>query len=112
MQSRYLEPIILKKATKEKQDNGTRVNVYIDIKTYKVQVEDILDETSVTIYGATINKMYRISTPRHELEKYLKPKLTNNVDNISYYYISYNNAMFTIKAVKNNWVDIEYKESI
>lgn len=112
MQLRYLEPTILKKATKEKQDNGTRVNIYTDIKSYKIQVEDILDETSVSIYGATINKMYRISTPRHQLEKYLKPKLTNKIDNISYYYISYNNALFSIKAVKNNWLDIEYKENI
>ena len=55
MQLRYLEPIVLKKATKQKQDNGTRINTYTDIKPYKIQVEDILDETSVSIYGATIN---------------------------------------------------------
>ena len=110
MQLRYLESIVLKKATKTKQNNGTYINTYEVINNYNVRVQEITDEASITIYGATVNKMYRISSPRQELESYLKTKLNDSSDNISKYYIGYNNGLYKISTVRKNWVDIEYNE--
>jgi len=110
MQLRYLESVVLKKATKVKQNNGSYVNTYKVINNYNVRVEEITDEASITIYGATVNKMYRLSSPRQELESYLKTKLTDNSDNISKYYVSYNNGLYKVSVVRKNWVDIEYNE--
>lgn len=110
MQLRYLESVVLKKATKTKQNNGTYINTYEVINNYNVRIQEITDEASITIYGATVNKMYRLSSPRQELESYLKTKLNDSSDNISKYYISYNNGLYKISTVRKNWVDIEYNE--
>lgn len=110
MQLRYLESVVLKKATKVKQNNGSYVNTYEVINNYNVRVEEITDEASITIYGTAVNKMYRLSSPRQELESYLKTKLNDSSDNISKYYISYNNGLYKISTVRKNWVDIEYNE--
>lgn len=107
---RYLKNIELYKANKVKQANGSLMLEYNKIKDYKVIFQEIIDEASISIYGATVNKMYRISSPRQELESYLKPKINNKQDNISLYYIKYNNSYYKISTVKENWLDIEYKE--
>lgn len=110
MQLRYLENVVLKKATKTKQSNGAFIDTYEIINNYNVRVEEITDEASASIYGSTINKMYRITSPRRELEIYLKTKITDSSDNISKYYIEYNNGLYKISAVRKNWIDIEYNE--
>lgn len=112
MQLRYLENINLYKATKVKQANGSKINVYNLIGAYKVQFEEITDEASISIYGAMVNRMYRISSPKKLLENYLKPKINDTDDNISLYYIRYNDDLYKINAVKHNWIDIEYTEQI
>ena len=112
MQLRYLENVELYKAIKIKQPNGVKVNSYTKIGDYKVQKQEITDEASVSIYGATINKMYRISSPRKVLETYLKPKINDRQDNISLYFIKYNNVLYKINAVRENWIDIEYTEEM
>ena len=55
--------------------------------------------------------MYRISSPQRLLEKYLKPKINDTSDNISLYFIKYNNGLYKINVVRQNWIDIEYIES-
>lgn len=110
MQLRYLEEITLKLANKTKQSNGTYIDTYTNKGKYNVRFEEITDEASISIYGATVNKMYRISSPRQELEKLLKTKINDSFDNISKYFIEYNNGLYKIRTVRKNWIDIEYKE--
>lgn len=112
MQLRYLEEAKLQKATKVKQDNGSYKSTYSLVNNYKVRFEEITDEASVSIYGTTVNKMYRISSPMGLLEKYLKPKINDSSDNIKLYFIEYNSGRYKISAVRNHWIDIEYIESV
>lgn len=109
---RYLKPITLKKASKNKQANGTYKNTYSDIKTYRVQLQNITDdEISATIYGAKISKMLRLSSPLSDLEEYLLPKVDNKQDNISDYYIEYRNKTYKIVSVSEDRIDIELVNS-
>lgn len=109
---RYLELITLNKATKIKQSNGTFTNNYTKINDYKVQMQDLTDdEISVSIYGANITKMIRISSPLHKLEKYLLPKVNNKADNISQYYIFIENKIYKINSVSETRIDIELVNS-
>ena len=109
---RYLKPITLKKASKNKQANGTYTNTYEDIDTYNVQLQNITDdEISATIYGAKISKMLRLSSPLGNLEEYLLPKVDNKEDNISNYYIEYTNRTYKIVAVSEDRIDIELVNS-
>lgn len=109
---RYLKPVVLKKAEKQKQANGTYKNTYNVIDTYKVQKQDITDDVvSATIYGANITKMLRISSPLGDLEQYLLPKVDNKEDNISYYYIFIGTKTYKIVAVAEDRIDIELVNS-
>lgn len=108
IQLRKLENCILQSSIKEKQNNGTCKNYYVDIKNYKIELQELTDQVSANIYGANINKTYRIVSPYHELENYLLTKLTSNSeDNISKYFISFKGNRYKIVAVKTGWVDIE-----
>ena len=109
---RYLKPITLKKAEKEKQSNGTYKNTYNKIEDYRVQIQDLTDdEVSATIYGASITKMLRLSSPLNKLEQYLLPKVDNKSDNISQYYIFYGDRTYKIVSVSNTRIDIELVNS-
>ena len=109
---RYLKLITLKKATKIKNSNGTYTNSYTKIDDYKVQMQDLTDdEISASVYGANIIKMLRISSPLNKLEKYLVPKVNNKADNISQYYIFFDNRCYKIVSVSNNRIDIELVNS-
>lgn len=112
MQLRYLESVELDKSTKLKQTNGSYINSYEKISNHKVILEEITDEASISIYGAVVNKMYRVSSPLGNLEEYLKTKVNDDDDNISKYFIKYNLAYYKIVAVRKHWIDIEYKESV
>lgn len=110
---RYLSPAVLKRATKTKNPNGTYSNTYEVISTYKVQSQNLMDDSvSATIYGASINKMLRISSPLGNLEKYLLPKVDNQQDNISNYYIFIDNKTYKINSVSNDRIDIELVNSV
>lgn len=111
MQLRYLKEIELHKASRVKQSNGTYINTYTLQDKYMVEFQELTDEVSASVYGTTINKMYRISSPYHKLENTLKSKVNETDDNISLYTIKYNSSYYKISAVRNSWVDIEYKES-
>lgn len=109
---RYLNPITLKKAYKQKNSNGTYTNTYTEISDYNVQMQDLTDdEVSATIYGANITKMLRLSSPLNKLEQYLLPKVDNKSDNISQYYIFYGDRVYKISSVSNTRVDIELVNS-
>lgn len=107
MQLRYLQKATLKEAVKIKQKNGSSISEYKDIKDYNFIQQDLTDEVSASIYGADINKMMRIRTPRAELEKYLLPKVNNTSDNISNYFIFIDNVGYRIKAVTKAKIDID-----
>lgn len=109
---RYLKPITLLKAEKQKQANGTYKNFYNEVNNYNVQIQNITDdEVSATIYGANINKMLRLSSPLSELERYLLPKVDNKQDNISYYYIEIGTKTYKIVSVAEDRIDIELVNS-
>lgn len=107
MQLRYLSEVVLKKANKVKQKNGTFVDTYTKIAKYNVQQQDLENEVGATIYGADVVKMLRIKSPNAKLEKYLLPKVNNTEDNISKYFIFIDNNQYKIKAVSKAKIDIE-----
>lgn len=100
----YIE---LKKALKNKQDNGTYIDEYILIDNYYTQKQSLEDEVSATIYGANLNNIIRLKSTDRSLENYLKTKLNNQVDNISKYFIFINNVQYKINAVTDEYIDIE-----
>ena len=105
-QLRYLIDVEVDKATNVKQANGTIIASYETISEFKIQPQELTDEVSASVYGADVNRMYRISSPRHELESFLKSKLNNTSDNISLYGVLFNGSRYRIVAVRNNWADI------
>ena len=111
MQLSRLKPATLKFSTKTKQANGSYKEEYTKIADYKVILQELTDEVSASIYGANLNKTYRVSSPRQVLEIYLQSKLNNTSDNISKYFLFINDKQYKIVSVKENWVDIEYISS-
>ena len=102
-----LETATLKKAIKEKTSTGNLiVSSYEKINDYRIQTQILQDEVTSNIYGSDVNKMKRIATPLHDLEKYLLPKVDNKEDNISNYYIFYNDVQYKIIAVRDYYIDM------
>lgn len=104
---RKLKICLLQKAKREKNNNGFSVETFEDVENYKVVMQELIDEISATIYGANIQKTYRISSPYCKLESFLFTKLTENKDNISYYYVVIDNKRYKIVSVKSKWADIQ-----
>lgn len=107
MQLRYLQECTLNVLSSVKQANGTYRKVPTLVDTYKVQMEELSDQVSSSIYGANMLKTYRLISPYHKLENYLIDKTGCEGDNISKYQISINDYNYKIVAVKRNWIDIE-----
>lgn len=105
---RRLVPCLLYKNTNIKEPNGIYVEQQTLIGEYQILKNELIDEISTNIYGANINKIYRISTSYNVLEKFLLPKINNDEDNISKYVIKINDNYFKILSIKNNWIDIEF----
>lgn len=102
-----LDKCTLKKAIKEKTNTGNLiVNNYEVVKDYRIQEQVLQDQVTSTIYGSDVNKMLRIASPLHALERYLLPKVDNIEDNISNYYIFYKGIQYKIIAVRNYFIDI------
>lgn len=70
-------------------------------------MQAIEDEISSTIYGANINRMLRLKSPRYKLEDYLITKVDNINDNISNYYVEIDDHDYKIIAVTRSKIDIE-----
>lgn len=104
---RYLKRVELKKSVINKTANGSRTETYDTVKKYDVQIQELDDEVSASIYGASLVNMLRIKTPLSTLEKLLRTKLNNTTDNISKYYIFIDGNKYKIKAVNNKGIDIE-----
>lgn len=107
MLSRRLKEVILKKSENTKQPNGSHIEEYKTIEKYKVQKQELDDQISASIYGASIVNMLRIKTPLSDLEKLLKSKVNNTTDNISKYFIFINESKYKIKSVNSKGIDIE-----
>ena len=102
-----LEKATLKKANKEKTSSGSLINVsYEKIDDYRIQEQTLQDEVSSTIYGSDVNKMLRVASPLHRLERYLLPKVDNKDDNISLYYLFYKDVQYKIVAVRDYYIDL------
>lgn len=108
MQLSRLKPAVLKVATKTKQTNGSYIDAYTKVADYSVILQELTDEVSASIYGANLNKTYRVSSPRQTLEIYLQGKLNNTSDNISKYFLFIQDKQYKIVSVKEQWVDIEF----
>lgn len=102
-----LEKATLKKATKTRTNTGNLVNTeYEKIDDFRIQEQVLQDEITSTMYGADVNKMLRIASPLHRLERYLLPKVDNIEDNISNYYLFYKDVQYKIVAVRDYYIDI------
>ena len=104
---RRLINVTLKKTVIVKQENGSRLEEYEIIDDYEVSKENLDDQVSASIYGASIIKMLRIKSPLSKLENYLETKLNNTTDNISKYYFFIGENKYKIKSVGNKGIDIE-----
>ena len=107
MQLRYLQSVSLKKANKVKESNGVYVDTYDLVKDYRVQLEDLSDEISASIYGANLYKVKRVRSSKKTLEKYLSTKLNNEVDNISKYFLFIDDVIYKINDSQMSGVTIE-----
>lgn len=104
---RRIEKIALKKVVKSKQANGSYIENFQKIKDYDIQKQELDDEISANIYGASIVNMLKIKSPLRNLEDLLSKKLNNKSDNISQYYIFINENKYKIKSVNSKGVVIE-----
>ena len=104
---RYLKEVKLLKSVKEKASNGSYIKGYTEIGTYNVQIDNLQDEISASIYGANLNKMLSISDALNELHLILSGKVDNTDDNISLYYIEIGPVLYKINSVKENGIVIE-----
>ena len=106
-QLRYLKECELDFTTREKQPNGSYKEVFTEIETYKIQLQELNDQISASIYGANVNRMYRISSSYRALEDFLDTKMQHTTDNISKYTILIDEKRYKIITVRNHWIDIE-----
>ena len=107
IQLRYLEECEIDRATREIQSNGAIVNTYAGVDSYLVQKQELTDETSASVYGAKVNRMLRLSSPKHSMEKYLSRLMNSSSDNISKYSVLLDGKRYQIVSVRQNWVDVE-----
>lgn len=107
-----LREVTLQHSSKVRQPNGTNLTTYQDVETYDVIVQELTDSVNATIYGANIFKMLRLSSPLLDLEKYLRAKNTDTADNLSNYFITLDGKRYRIVKSYNNWVDIEFIETV
>lgn len=102
-----LTDITLKSSIETKQANGTKTKSYIKVDDYKAWVQSLEDEVNSQIYGANIYKVFRIKTPRKDLENFLKSKVNNTSDNISKYYIFIADNIYKINDAKTSGITVE-----
>ena len=101
------EITLLKVSNRQKQPNGTYLDIYTKVDDYKVNPMELTSQVDADIYGANINNMLRIKSPLGNLESLLYSKVNNKEDNISKYKFNYNGFDYKIKAVKKSGIDIE-----
>lgn len=104
---RNLKEVNLLKSERIKQANGSYVKSFTIIQKYNVQINNLEDEISATIYGSNIDKMLSIMDALKELYNYLIEKVDNIQDNISLYYIEIGTSKYKINSVKESGIVIE-----
>lgn len=104
---RYLTEAKVLKSVKEKQANGSYVKSFQLVDTYNVQINNLEDEISATIYGANIDKMLSIMDALKKMYVFFIGKVDNIQDNISLYYIQIGNVKYKINSVKESGIVIE-----
>lgn len=107
IQLRYLETVSLNERNREISPNGSLVETYPKIEYYQVQVQDINDEVSASIYGADMNHMIRVASPHQRLEKLLKTKVNFTADNVTNYCIQRGSFIYEIVSVKEHFIDLK-----
>lgn len=109
-QLRYLQDVALYHNTPTKQANGATTYTANLVLKCQVQLRELSLETIMSIYGGNVRKVYRISSPRYELETYLNNIYNPSANNVSEYFIVLNNNKFKITSANSKWVDIEMIE--
>ena len=61
------------------------------------------------LIGADVDKVHRVATINHELEKFLIPKVKNKSDNISNYVIRYNGNEYSIIRVTPRYIEMKWR---
>ena len=82
-QLRYLKPAYLYKTNKEIQSNGAIKETFDFISLYYVGKEELTDNVSASVYGARMNRILRLTSPRHTLEGFLLSKIDPIQDNVT-----------------------------
>lgn len=107
IQLRYLKDCELDITSSQRQPNGALTETYRPVAQYQVQMRELTDDISASIYGADVNNMYRVSSPYQTLEYFLKSKMNRSSDNISRYTLVIDGERYRIRAVRIHWADIE-----
>lgn len=89
--------------------DGDPSNQLDEGKSYQAIIQYLDDSVSVAIYGANVNKTYRIETLHNELEKFLLPKINNKPDNLSNYLIEYDGNKMKLLRVTPKYIDISWR---
>lgn len=105
-QLRYLITAELDITVRAKQANGAVVETYSKIGSYIIQTQEIDDQVSASIYGADVNRMMRVSSPRYVLESFLASKMNVSADNVSIYSLIIKGRRYAVKAVREHWIDV------
>lgn len=96
-------------------EDGDTFEDYEKIQDYKIELQYLDDNIVVkdsvvkVNYIANIDKTYRVSSIRNELEKYLLPKNNNKKDNISDYLLEYKNNKYRISKVTPKYIEIVWR---
>ena len=106
IQLHHLEPCTLCSRDKARQPNGSILETITDIADYQIQVQELYDEVSASIYGADLNKTVRVCSPHNELEGYLMDKVNFSEDNVTNYAIKKGGFVYEILSVKKHWIDM------
>lgn len=104
-----LENVTLYEVTKGTKPDGDPTESHNEINTYEARVQYLDDSVAASIYGANVNKTYRVSSLHFDLEKYLLPKINNSPDNLSNYLIGYLGNKFKLERVTPKYIDMSWR---
>ena len=82
---------LYKVKSRSKQANGTYIYEYEKVNDYKITPQELSDEISADIYGASINNMLRVASPLKDLESLLYSKVKCKQKNAQKHHIHWFN---------------------
>lgn len=104
-----LEEITLYNITKTTKPDGDPDEQFTEVAKYQVSVQYLDDSVAAAIYGANVNKTYRISSLNKDLEEKLLPTISNNKDNLTKYCIEYKGHKFNLQRVTPKYIDMIWR---